>query len=216
MCWGLRFFDSGEWQVLDERLWELQEKGSAVNPERGNLFASLDAVPLESVKVAILGQDPYPTKGFATGIAFDIPPGVTAFPPTLINIFKEYCEDLGLPFPSSGSLLPWCKQGVLLYNVIPTCYTGLPASHRDWTEWTYLTQEVLEKVNGQGAVVVSLGSLAKSYCNDVPPERFLNFSHPSPLSALKGNRPFSKSRFFSTINAKLVELGKDPIDWRLP
>ena len=214
--WKLKFFDSREWQVLEERLRDRLEKGIVDNPDRGNLFAALDAVSPEMVKVAILGQDPYPTHDLATGIAFSIPVSQKTYPPTLLNIFKEYSEDLGLPFPSSGSLVPWCSSGVLLLNVIPTCEAGLPGSHRDWPEWYFFTQEVMEKLNGQGTVVCSLGSFARTFCNDTSPDRLFSFSHPSPLSALRGNRPFLGSRAFSTINAKLVKLGKDPIDWRLP
>ena len=95
MMWdSLEFFESGEWQVLDENLWELEEAGISVNPDRGDLFSAFNATPFESVKVAVLGQDPYPTKGFATGIAFDIPKEQTKFPPTLLTILKEYSEDL--------------------------------------------------------------------------------------------------------------------------
>lgn len=211
MCWNLKFFDTGEWQVIEERLRDRLEQGIVDNPDRGSLFAALDACPYETTKVAILGQDPYPSKDLATGIAFDIPKEQTKFPPTLINIFKEYCSDLGYPFPSSGSLLPWCKQGVLLWNVIPTCENGLPASHRNWWEWYYLTQEIVEKLNAKKCLVVSLGSFARSFCDTVPEGLFLSWSHPSPLAAYRGNRPFLGSRFFSTINSKLSE----PINWRL-
>lgn len=214
-AWELKFFESGEWQVLEERLRDRLEQGIVDNPDRGNLFAALDAVSPEKVNVVIAGQDPYPQHDNATGIAFSIPVGATKIPPTLLNILKEYSEDLGHPFPSSGSLLPWCGQGVLLWNVIPTCQAGLPASHRDWWEWYLLTQEIMEKLNGQNTLVVSLGSFAKSFCGDVRPDLLLSYSHPSPLATLKGNRPFTGSRLFSTINSTLVGLGKDPIDWKL-
>lgn len=218
MClnaWNLKFFDTGEWQAIEERLRDRLEQGIVDNPDRGNLFAALDLVSPKNTKVVILGQDPYPSHDLACGIAFSIPSGQSKFPPTLINIFKEYSEDLGLPFPSSGSLVPWCRQGVLLLNVIPTCQAGLPGSHRDWTEWYLFTQEIMEKLNEQGAVVVTLGSFARTFVSDVEPSRVLSFSHPSPMAALKGNHPFAGSRFFSRVNAKLVELGKDPINWRL-
>lgn len=214
--WHLKFFDSGEWQVIEERLRDRLEQGIVDNPDRGNLFAALDVVSPQNIKVAILGQDPYPTHSLACGIAFSISESELKFPPTLLNIFKEYSSDLGHPFPSSGSLIPWCRQGVLLWNVIPTCQEGLPGSHRDWWEWYLLTQEIMEKLNEQGTVVVSLGSFARTFCDGVSPDRLYAFSHPSPLSALKGNRPFLGSRLFSTVNAKLVELGQAPIDWRLP
>jgi len=219
MClskWNLKFFDSGEWQVIEERLRDRLEQGIVDNPDRGNLFAALEAVSPEKVNVVILGQDPYPSQDMATGIAFSIPGNAVNYPPTLLNIFKEYSQDLGLPFPSSGSLKPWAARGVLLWNVIPTCQAGLPASHRDWWEWYFLTQEIVEKCNEQGAVVVCLGSFARTFVNNYPSDRLFTFSHPSPLAALKGSRPFLGSRLFSQVNAKLVELGQDPIDWRLP
>lgn len=220
MClsdWNLKFFDSGEWQVIEERLRDRLEQGIVDNPDRGDLFAALDAVSPQDVKVVILGQDPYPSHDLSTGIAFDIPVGQTKYPPTLLNILKEYSTDLGHPFPSSGCLLPWCKQGVLLLNVIPTCEAGLPASHRNWFEWYFFTQEIVEKVNAKGhCVVVSLGSFAATFCGSVLPDQLLSLSHPSPMAALKGNRPFLGSRMFSSVNSMLVKLNQDPIDWRLP
>jgi uracil-DNA glycosylase len=214
--WKLKFFESGEWQVIEERLRDRLEQGIVDNPDRGNLFTALDAVSPSQVKIAILGQDPYPSHDLSTGVAFSIPALQSKFPPTLLNILKEYSEDLGYPFPSSGSLIPWCKQGVLLWNVIPTCQEGRPASHRDWWEWYFLTQEIMEKLNEQSTLVVSLGSFARTFCDAVRPDLLFSYSHPSPLAAFKGNRPFLGSRLFSTVNAKLVKLGKSPIDWRLP
>jgi uracil-DNA glycosylase len=220
MCWDLKFFDTGEWQVLDERLWEYEDKGISINPPRGDLFAALDSCPFETCRVAILGQDPYPTKGYATGIAFDIPLGKEKTPPTLLNILKEYSEDLGLPFPPPGkqSLKPWCKQGVLLWNVIPTCYTGQPASHRHWTEWTYLNIELVKKLSDKGIVFVFLGGIAREYLKYVDPirNRIISMSHPSPLSAGRGVHSFVGSRLFSTINAKLCEMKLGKVEWTLP
>lgn len=216
-AWGLKFFDTGEWQVIEERLRDRLDQGIVDNPDRGNIFAALDAVSPEEVKVVLLGQDPYPTSTLATGIAFSIPEDAVKIPPTLLNIFKEYSSDLGHPFPSSGCLIPWCRQGVLLLNAIPTCEAGLPGSHRNWYEWYCLTQEIVEKCNAEGhCVFVSLGSFAATFCVGLPADKYLHLSHPSPMAALKGNRPFLGSRMFSTVNAMLVKLGKDPIDWKLP
>lgn len=216
MTWeDLSFWSSKEWQTIEERLDDLDRQGKGYNPSRENIFAALDATPYETVRVAIIGQDPYPDKRFCTGVAFSIPPAETSFPPTLINIFKEYCEDLHLPFPTSGDLSSWCRQGVLLWNAVPTCYAGRPASHRDWTAWSVLTQEIVEKLNEKEKMVfVSLGGIARLFLDNVDHLRHqvFSYSHPSPLGASKTKSPFLGSRLFSTINDKLKS---NPIDWRL-
>jgi uracil-DNA glycosylase len=217
MTWDeLVFWQSGEWQVIQERL-DACAPGS-FNPKREDLFASLDATPFETVKVAIIGQGPYPDATYATGIAFSIPPSETRLPPTLLNIFKVYCEDLHYPFPRTGDLRDWASQGVLLWNAMPTCTTGSPASHRHWTEWTYLTKEIVEKLSEKGIIFVLLGGFARNYLQYIllSTNVVLSYSHPSPLGALKSKSPFLSSRLFSTVNAKLIEQKKEPIDWRLP
>lgn len=212
MVWDdLQFWSSEAWQQTQEALDVLEGK---FNPKRENLFAALDACPLESCKVCILGQDPYPDAAFATGIAFSIPPEQKKFPPTLINIFKEYVEDLHYPFPGNGDLSPWCSQGVLLWNVVPTCETGKPGSHRGWVEWNSLTREIVEVLDTRGVLFVTLGGIARTFpflYSKIDTNKVLSYSHPSPLGVGKGKSPFSGSRLFSTINSYITPA----IDWRL-
>lgn len=214
----LSFWDSREWKQLQEKLNALEVAGISYNPKREDIFAALDAVPFKTVRVCILGQDPYPDHSLATGIAFSIPREHKKLPPTLINIFKEYVEDLHYPWPSSGDLTPWCEQGVLLYNVYPTCTTGVPASHRDWREWYILATEIIGELNERGGCVfVGLGSASHDYlsCVDSTRNDVITVSHPSPRGAYRTFSPFMGSRIFTTINSRLCQRGKQSIDWRL-
>lgn len=218
MNWNeLKFWETGECQVIEERLDDLDKAGISYNPDRSNLFRALDETPYEKVKAVILGQDPYPEKQNATGIAFSIPKNVKVFPQTLQNIFREYCEDLHYREPVHGDLSKWVSQGVLLWNVIPTCLTGKPLSHYVWTEWSYLTKEILEKLSEKGIVFAALGGVAREYVKyiDASKNIIIETSHPSPRGVLAKKNSFFGSRLFSTINAHLVRLGHSPIDWRL-
>lgn len=217
----LKFWESGEWDVIRERLDDLRKAGTRICPDRKDLFAALRRTSLPNTKVILLGQDPYPNSKFACGYAFSIPESIPIgdIPPTLQNILKEYTNDLGYSGPTSGSLLPWADRGVLLWNAIPSCTVGRSLSH-DWTEWMYLTKEILEKACAQGAVVVLMGSKAQTYAKYCPEGSTIIYtSHPSPLAYMHGRKPrnsFLGSRLFSTINAKLCEASKETIDWRLP
>lgn len=208
---SLAYWKCGEYQVVREKLDELDKAGVSYNPSRKNLFAALSLVKAADVKVAIIGQDPYPTKSHATGVAFSTPPEVVDYPPTLRNIYREYCSDLCYPAPSNGDLTKWCKEGVLLWNVFPTCETGKPASHR-WLEWEYLTKEIVERLDGQQTVFIFLGSIARDYYKYVRNSPVISTSHPSPLGANKG---FLGSKIFSRANEQLLLIGKSPVDWRL-
>jgi uracil-DNA glycosylase len=216
----LDYWKSGEWQWVQEKLDEFDRAGVLYNPPRHLLFKSMDACPFDTVRVAIIGQDPYPSRGHATGIAFSIPESESNFPPTLVNIMDELCSDLGVTFPSHGNLIDWCKQGVFLWNATPSCTTGLPSSHC-WEEWAALTAEVVKRLSEKPIdVFVFMGRYAQTFskhivgnhtdvgtvCNNV-----ICTSHPSPLGYLKGNTPFKGSRVFSHINSYLTT----PIDWRL-
>lgn len=218
--WKLNYWQSGEWQVCNERLKELEKAGILYNPTRSELFRSLRLVPVGEVKVCIIGQDPYPDPAFATGVPFSIPAGVKPdqFPITLRNIFKEYCSDLGYPFPDNGDLHGWVTQGVLLWNAIPTCRSGQSLSH-DWPgeEWKPLTKEIVEVLSTKGIVFCFLGAVAKRYLEyvDLTKNEVILTSHPSPRASRFSKTPFEGSRLFSTINDKLISQGLDPIDWRL-
>lgn len=214
----LNYWTTGEWQVIQERLDDLDKQKIIYNPERHLMFAALDTTPFSEVKVMILGQDPYPNHDHATGIAFSIPKEIKKeqYPPTLKIIFEELWKDLKIK-PLNGSLVKWAKSGVLLWNVFPTCLWGKPGSH-DWVEYHYLTKEIIEKLNSRGIVFVFLGAVAREdYLKyvDFERNRVVVASHPSPLGARRGFNAFVGSRLFSTINIKLNELDKLPIDWRL-
>jgi len=213
--WPLKFWKSGEYQVVKEKLHECRDGNTLRDlycPGRLNLFRELSLLRPEQVKVVIVGQDPYPDPLLATGIAFSIPRSVKTFPPSLVNIFKEYTNDLGYDRPKSGDLTRWIKEGVLLWNAYPTCEAHKPGSHK-WPEYDLLTGELLRALDVNKPVVIYLGRVAQTFeasCSE--PERAIKTSHPSPLGAMKG---FLGSRIFSRTNWILKNLGKEPIQWKL-
>lgn len=221
--WDLDYFNSGEWQVCDERLKELEKVASRIgsmgfNPGRKSLFRALSLLPEREVRVAIIGQDPYPTSTFATGLAFSVPGGLLRqhFPPTLNLFLKEYSSDLGHDVPHSGCLERWSERGVLLWNAIPSCAPGRSMSH-DWTEYSYLTREIVRRLSARGIVFAFLGQVARRFIEDISisNNEVIVTSHPSPRGNMNSKSPFTGSRLFSTINDKLVNNGQSPIDWKL-
>jgi uracil-DNA glycosylase len=216
--WKLDYWQSGEWQVCNERLKDMEKSHIQFCPERRSLFESLRTLPLGEVQVAIIGQDPYPNPEFATGLAFSIPPDVAPgrFPQTLRCIFKEYNADLGYDIPSSGELTRWAAQGVLLWNAIPSCRAGCSLSH-DWEEYSYLSKEIVERLSARGIVFAFLGTVARRYLDyvDLTKNEVILTSHPSPRGSRASKTPFEGSRLFSTINDKLNSQGLSPINWRL-
>lgn len=215
----LKWWNSGERQVVEEKINDLKRKGIICNPPSRSMYRALSAVAARDCRVAILGQDPYPSKEFATGVAFSIPRDVqpSRYPATLRIIFDEYSSDLHYPTPSHGDLSSWTKQGILLWNAIPSCQSGRPLSN-DWDEWRYLNEEIISRLNERGGVVfVFLGSVAAAYADkvDLTHNRVIKTSHPSPRGNRFGKNPFAGSRLFSTINAKLRELEKETINWEL-
>ena len=162
--------------------------------------------PFDKVKVLIVGQDPYPTPGHAMGLSFSVHPGV-ALPKSLINIFRELSEDMGVPAPASGDLTPWSEQGVCLLNRVLTVRPGAPASHRGrgWEEVTQCAIDALvsrKREDGSRAPLVPrLG--------DTP---IIASAHPSPLSAYRG---FFGSKPFSRANELLEAQGASGVDWSL-
>lgn len=210
----LKYCSSEEWSQTQEKLDALTARGTSVNPDRSLLFAALSAVPPDKVRVAILGQDPYPTREHASGIAFSVPASIRpeAFPASLKNIFKEYCSDLHYPSPTTGDLSTWCRRGVLAWNTYPTCVTGQPGSHH-WNGWYTLTREIVETLDVSGNVVfVLLGQHARSLSRYIVSSPVVETSHPSPLGAKHG---FLGSRLFTTVNTKLAEINRPTVDWRL-
>ncbi|WP_316527034.1 uracil-DNA glycosylase [Kitasatospora brasiliensis] len=170
--------------------------------------------PLADVRVLIVGQDPYPTPGHAVGLSFSVAPEVRPIPASLINIYQEYGNDLGLPQPSNGDLTPWTKQGVLLLNRALTTAPRKPAAHRG-KGWEEVTEQAIRALVARGGPLVAIlwGRDARNLrplLGDVPA---IESAHPSPYSANSG---FFGSRPFSRANELLVRQGAQPVDWRLP
>ncbi len=219
------YFNSGEWQVVNEKLKDLERVNrpagyDGYNPGRESLFRALRLVSYREVSVAIIGQDPYPERRFSTGIAFSIPSEIKSeeYPPTLKTILAEYGRDLHLPSPSNGDLSRWSEEGhVLLWNSYPSCASGHSLSH-DWPEWELLTSTIVQELSKKGIVFALLGSVARRYLPliDLRNNSVVVTSHPSPRGSLNSKTPFVGSRIFTTINDKLVNNGQSPIDWSLP
>lgn len=186
-----------------------------IYPDMYDIFNALHYTPFASVKAVILGQDPYHGPGQAHGLCFSVKPGVPA-PPSLVNIFKELHDDLDLPIPNHGCLIPWAEQGVLLLNTVLTVRAGQANSHRGMG-WETFTDRVIESLNKKEEPVVFLlwGNHAQSKASLItkPGHHLIRSPHPSPLSAHRG---FFGSRPFSRANKFLREAGVTEIDWRLP
>ena len=186
-----------------------------VYPPADQVFAALHLTPYASVKVVILGQDPYHGPGQAHGLAFSVTPPVPP-PPSLPNMFKELESDLGIPPASHGSLVSWAEQGVLLLNTTLTVRARSAGSHQK-RGWEVFTDRVLDAVNDKPEPVVFLlwGSSAGAKKKLIDGDRhvIIESPHPSPLSAHRG---FFGSRPFSRTNEALIAAGRKPIDWALP
>ena len=208
-------FASPTMASLKSFLQSEKQAGKVIFPKGSEYFHALDMVPLGSVKVVILGQDPYHGDGQAHGLCFSVQRGVPP-PPSLVNIFKELETDLGLLRPKHGFLDHWAKQGVLLLNSVLTVERGLAASHQG-KGWEQFTDKVIRLVNDQTTPVVFLlwGNYAQKKAAFVDTSRHLVLKsvHPSPLSAHNG---FFGCRHFSKANAFLESKGLTPIDWSLP
>jgi ATP-dependent DNA helicase PIF1 len=183
-------------------------------PSRDNIWKSL--IPIENIRVVILGQDPYHTPGYANGLAFSVSPDVKPLPPSLKNIYKELHTDINA-LPSNGSLEKWLEQGVMLLNTILTVKAGIAQSHAK-IGWEVITDHIIHTIASkcQGVVFILWGKAAKSKYKIIEPyiasHRMIESVHPSPLSASHG---FFGSKPFSTANILLSEMGKAPINWTL-
>jgi uracil-DNA glycosylase len=181
-------------------------------PPAGKIFAAFNACPFDKVKVVILGQDPYHDYGQANGLCFSVSDGIP-MPPSLINIFKEIRDDLGIEIPSSGNLERWAKQGVLLLNSTLTVEAHRAGSHQG-KGWEEFTDEVIMRLanDRQGLVFMLWGSYAikKGAFIDRNKHLVLTSPHPSPLSAYRG---FFGNKHFSRANEFLIAHGESPIQW---
>lgn len=182
-----------------------------VYPDMHDIFNALRYTPYEKVRAVILGQDPYHGEGQAHGLCFSVKPGVPA-PPSLVNIFKEIRDDVGID-NKSPYLVPWAERGVLLLNTVLTVRAGQPNSHRG-KGWEEVTDEVIRRLNDRREPMVFLlwggNARAKKSLITAPQHLILECPHPSPLSAYYG---FFGCRHFSKTNAFLIEHGFEAIDW---
>ena len=185
-----------------------------IHPDMYDIFNALKWTSYKDTKVVILGQDPYHEENQAHGLAFSVKVGVKT-PPSLVNIYKELKNELGLFIPNNGYLEKWARQGVLLLNASLTVRNGLANSHRN-KGWEIFTTCVIEKLNQRQEPVIFLlwGSNAKekmAYITN-PKHYILNAPHPSPLSASRG---FFGCGHFKKTNELLESLGREPIDWQI-
>jgi uracil-DNA glycosylase len=170
--------------------------------------------PFDDVRVLIVGQDPYPTPGHPVGLSFSVAPQVRRLPGSLVNIFREYTEDLGYPMPATGDLTPWTERGVLLLNRVLTVEPGKPASHRG-AGWEEVTEQAIRALAGRGKPLVAIlwGRDARNLVPLLGGVPSIESAHPSPMSADRG---FFGSRPFSRANTLLEQQGAPPTDWKLP
>lgn len=189
--------------------------GKVIYPPGKLIFNAFDHTLFDKVKVVILGQDPYHGEGQAHGLSFSVPAGIKP-PPSLVNIFKEIKQDLGIDIPPNyGNLEKWANQGVLLLNAALTVRAGEPFSHAKYG-WAEFTDEVIKKISDEKTNVVFLlwGKFAqeKQALIDETKHFILKAAHPSPFSADKG---FFGCKHFSKTNQLLMQHGLEPIDWKL-
>ena len=205
-------FEKPYFKKLQEFLTE-EYNTKTIYPLAENIFNALNYCKYEDISVVLIGQDPYHQPGQAHGLCFSVQDG-TALPPSLKNIFKEIHDDLGVTPLSSGNLIRWAKQGVLLLNTVLTVRRDEPNSHKG-KGWENFTTKVIELVNKKTSPVVFLlwGGNAKAFEGLIDKNKHyvLKAAHPSPLSAYNG---FFGCKHFSKTNEILEKNGKKPIDWR--
>lgn len=199
-------------QKLVQFLKEEDQK-HLVLPPKEKRMSCFKLTPYDDVKVVIIGQDPYHNIGQAHGLSFSVEQG--AYPPSLKNIYQELVDDLHIPYPQTGNLFSWAKQGVLLLNTVLTVVLHQPMSHQK-KGWEGFTLEVVKKINekDQSVVFILWGAHAQSFIPYINQDNHLIIKapHPSPLSAHRGffgSKPFSKTNHF------LMSKGMSPIDWKL-
>ena len=185
-----------------------------IYPSMYDIFNALHYTPFHEVKVVILGQDPYHGPNQAHGLSFSVQKGVPQ-PPSLVNIFQELKNDLGIDPPNHGCLIDWTKQGVLLLNTVLTVRAGQAHSHRG-KGWENFTDRIIEILNEKEHPIVYIlwGSAAQSKQKliDTSKHFIIKSPHPSPLSAYRG---FFGSKPFSKANEILRESGLPEIDWQI-
>jgi len=186
-----------------------------IYPNMYHIFNALKFTPYEKVKAVILGQDPYHQPGQAHGLCFSVQKGVPQ-PPSLVNIFKELQDDLGVVPPNHGNLESWAQQGVMLLNTVLTVRQNQANSHKG-KGWEIFTDRVIELLNQREQPMVFIlwgnNAKAKEALITNPAHCIIKSAHPSPLSAHYG---FWGGKYFSRTNDFLISTGQEPIDWAIP
>jgi uracil-DNA glycosylase len=231
---------SDKFRQLALFLYEEEMAGKKIYPPHPEIFTALNLCPIDTVKVIILGQDPYHRYGQGHGLAFSVRKSVRP-PPSLQNIFKELVDDIGIDGESimHGNLSAWAKRGVLLLNTVLTVREGEALSHanKGWEEVANTILRIICERNsmtplssasddipspprGNGLVVLLWGNAAIQTMDNVMSSfsnkhtiHIIKTSHPSPLGATKTKSPFLGSKCFSRTNQALIDMGHDPIDW---
>ena len=190
-----------------------KQAGKTIYPPGPLIFNAFNKTPFDAVKVVVLGQDPYHNPGEAMGLCFSVPQGIK-IPPSLVNIYKEIKNSLGIAPPSHGDLTQWANQGVLLLNAMLTVEARKPASHQK-IGWQTFTDAVIRIVSEQktGVVFLLWGNFArtKKTLIDQAKHVVLECAHPSPLAG----DAFQGCGHFARTNEILVKQGKTPVDWSL-
>ncbi|TKF79124.1 uracil-DNA glycosylase [Vibrio kanaloae] len=193
-----------------------RNSGKTIYPPQELVFNAFDMTPFESVRVVILGQDPYHGANQAHGLAFSVLPGVK-IPPSLRNMYKELAQDIeGFEIPNHGYLDSWASQGVLMLNTVLTVEEAKAHSHAK-CGWETFTDAIIAELNQRSEPIIFLlwGAHAQKKGQAIDSERHhvLTAPHPSPLSARRG---FFGCKHFSMTNKILSSIDQNPIDWRLP
>jgi uracil-DNA glycosylase len=202
-----------DWQIaLKEHHHKIDEidqfiQTKEITPPYEMVFRAL-ASPLESTRVVIFGQDPYPTQGHAHGLAFSVDSKVSPLPASLRNIYKELESDLNIK-RSTGDLSDWTDQGIMLINRALTTETGKSLAHEK-LGWQEITETVARVLGQRDVIAVLWGKSAQELQRHFKDENVVSSVHPSPLSAYRG---FFGSQPFSQVNAKLLAKGFTPINW---
>ena len=193
----------GQIDLIDSKL-----QNSDVAPEYESVMRAL-SVSVESIRVVIIGQDPYPTPGHADGLAFSVSSSVTVLPASLRNIFKELEDDVGIPISQDGDLSRWARQGVLLLNRILTTESGYSLKH-ELLGWQEITNEIARTLGRRPVVAILWGKNAQELSHFFDSGLTITSAHPSPLSAYRG---FFGSKPFTKCNEILSKNNRPPIQW---
>jgi len=201
-------------QAISDFLAKENQDGKIIYPPASKIFAAINAVKFNQVKVIILGQDPYHNPGQAHGLSFSVPSGIKQ-PPSLKNILKEIQRDLKIISSTSGDLTPWTTQGVLLLNTTLTVQAHHPASHQN-KGWQSFTDAIIQQLSTQRQNLVFMlwGKHAQKKGAKIDPKKhlLLTTTHPSPLAAYRG---FLGCAHFSKANQYLIQQGLTPINWQI-